>query len=64
MIHILDYFLSPHITDKIFKYIKKDFQIKLKYILENNTVFILHKSKISFLILEKYQNFYQPLKQK
>ena len=61
MLNILDKKLNALISDKIYYYIRRDFMRNLKYTLYYNTVWILTDDKISFLILEKNNNYYSSL---
>jgi len=61
MIYLLDRVLNPLITDKIYSYIRRDFMRNLKNTLEYNIVWIITDNKISFLILEKSNNYYSSL---
>ena len=66
MIHLLaiDRALYPHLTDKIFRHIKDDFNRKLKHLLTHNVVWMLHSGglgeteRASFLIPEDH-NYYR-----
>lgn len=64
MIHLLDRVVYPHLTDKIFRRIKDDFNRKLKHLLTHNVVWILYSTglgeteRASFLILEDH-NYYR-----
>lgn len=61
LISLLDSNLPTELSDMIFKHVKDQFNKDLKFILENRTVWIIHKNKLSFLILEKNKNYYDIL---
>jgi hypothetical protein len=61
MLDLLDRIIHPFLSDKIYRYIHKQFMKNLKTILETKTVFILEGGRLSFLILENNRNYYSIL---
>ncbi len=61
MLDLLDRIIHPFLSDKIYRYIHKQFMKDLKEILETKTVFILEGGRLSFLILENNRNYYSIL---
>jgi hypothetical protein len=62
MLDLLDRIIHPFLSDKIYRYIHKQFMKDLKTILETKTVWIIDKrGRLSFLILENNRNYYSIL---
>ncbi len=62
MLYLLDTIINPFLSDKIYRYLHRQFMKDLKTILETKTVFVIDKrGRLSFLILENNRNYYSVL---